>query len=101
MTFQDLLKRVEGAKAENLPALLPELFKAVYEGGLLDTELEALFLTLKKKTGVSVAALRKDWARYRATRDAQAREEEAPPSPPRPGRPPGSFPRTLPSSTGP
>lgn len=41
--------------------------------------MEALFLTLKKKTGVSVGALRKDWARYRATRDAQAREEEAPP----------------------
>lgn len=79
MTFQDLLKRVEGAKPETLPALLPELFRGIYEGGLLDSEVEALFLTLKKKTGVSVGALRKDWARYRATRDAQAREEEAPP----------------------
>lgn len=79
MTFQDLLKRVEGAKPETLPALLPELFRGIYEGGLLDSEVEALFLALKKKTGVSVAALRKDWARYRATRDAQAREEEAPP----------------------
>ncbi|GAA6733604.1 hypothetical protein YIM1640_06780 [Thermus oshimai] len=79
MTFQDLLKRVEGAKPETLPALLPELFKGLYEGGLLDSEVEALFLALKKKTGVSVAALRKDWGRYRATRDAQAREEEAPP----------------------
>lgn len=79
MTFQDLLKRVEGAKPETLPALLPELFRGIYEGGLLDSEVEALFLTLKRKTGVSVAALRKDWGRYRATRDAQAREEEAPP----------------------
>ncbi|AAS81005.1 hypothetical protein [Thermus thermophilus] len=79
MTFQDLLKRVGEAKPETLPALLPELFKAVYEGGFLDTEVEALFLALKRKTGVSVAALRKDWARYRATRDAQAREEEASP----------------------
>lgn len=79
MTFQDLLKRVGEAKAETLPALLPEIFKAAYEGGFLDTEVEILFLALKKKTGVSVPALRKDWARYRATRDAQAREEEAPP----------------------
>ena len=79
MTFQDLLKRVGEAKPETLPALLPELFKAVYEGGFLDTEVEALFLALKRKTGVSVAALRKDWARYRATRDAQAREKEASP----------------------
>lgn len=33
MTFQDLLKRVEGAKPETLPALLPELFRGIYEGG--------------------------------------------------------------------
>ncbi len=78
MTFQDLLKRVEGAKAETLPALLPELFKGIYEGGLLDTEVEALFLGLKKRTGVSVGALRKDWARYRATREEETRKQAAP-----------------------
>jgi hypothetical protein len=77
MTFQDLLKKVEGVKAETLPALLPELFRGIYEGGLSDTEREALFLSLKKKTGVSVGALRRDWGRYLATREAQAREEEA------------------------
>ncbi len=78
MTFQDLLKRVEGAKAETLPGLLPELFRAIYEGALLDSELEALFLALKKRTGVSVGALRKDWARYRAAREEEARKEAAP-----------------------
>ena len=78
MSFQDLLKRVEGAKAETLPALLPELFRAIYEGALLDSELEALFLALKKRTGVSVGALRKDWARYRAAREEEARKEAAP-----------------------
>jgi hypothetical protein len=77
MTFQDLLKKVEGVKAETLPALLPELFRGIYEGGLSDTEREALFLSLKKKTGVSMGALRRDWGRYLATREAQAREEEA------------------------
>jgi hypothetical protein len=77
MTFQDLLKKVEGVKAETLPALLPELFAGIYEAGLLDTEREALFLSLKKKTGVSMGALRRDWGRYLATREAQAREEEA------------------------
>jgi hypothetical protein len=29
MTFQDLLKKVEGVKAETLPALLPELFAGI------------------------------------------------------------------------
>jgi hypothetical protein len=78
MTFQDLLKKVEGARAENLPAILPELFAGIYKGGLLDTEIESLFLTLKKKTGVSVAALRKDWTRYRATREEEERKVAAP-----------------------
>jgi DNA-binding MarR family transcriptional regulator len=69
---------VEGVKAETLPALLPELFRGIYEGGLLDTEIESLFLTFKKKTGVSVAALRKDWTRYRATREEEERKVAAP-----------------------
>jgi hypothetical protein len=77
MTFQDLLKKVEGVKAETLPALLPELFAGIYEAGLLDTERELLFLSLNKKTRVPVGSLRRDWGRYLATREAQAREEEA------------------------
>ena len=78
MTFPDLLKKVEGARAEILPALLPELFKGMYEAALLDTETEALFQAVKKKTGVSVGALRKDWARYRTTWEEKARQETAP-----------------------
>lgn len=78
MTFADLLKKVEGARAETLPALLPELFKGMYEAALLDTETEALFQAVKKKTGVSVGALRKDWTRYRTTREEEARQEAAP-----------------------
>ncbi len=77
-TFQDLLKKVEGVKAETLPALLPELFRGIYEGGLSDTEIESLFLTLKKKTGVSMGALRRDWTRYRATREEEDRKGAAP-----------------------
>jgi hypothetical protein len=77
-SFQDLLKKLEGVKAENLPALLPDLFRGIYEGGLLDSEVEALFLTLKKKTGVSVGALRRDWTRYRATREEEDRKGAAP-----------------------
>ncbi len=78
MSFKELLKLVEGAKAEDLPGLLPRLFQGIYEAGLLDTEIEALFQAIKRRTKVSIGALRKDWARYRAIREEKARQEDAP-----------------------
>jgi len=78
MSFKELLKLVEGAKAEDLPGLLPRLFQGIYEAGLLDTEIEGLFQAIKRSTKVSVGALRKDWARYRATREEKAWQEDAP-----------------------
>lgn len=78
MSFQDLLERAKGLKAETLPQALPELFRGIYEAGLLDTEVEALFQAIRKATGVSKGALLKDWGRYRAIREAQAKEAEAP-----------------------
>lgn len=81
--FDDLLKTCQKAKPETLPDTLKTVFTTSHAEGLLDSEREALFMVLKKATGVSLSALRKDWERYIATKEARAKIEqaEAPPPP--------------------
>jgi hypothetical protein len=74
--FERCLEIANAAKPETITASLQSLFSEIHAAGLLDSERDVLFEAVRKKTKARVSGIRKDWEKYLATRDVEAKQEQ-------------------------